>query len=240
MKHTNYELTVYAESYPELRQAIRTLAEEHDVLGGFTNPVDPEPDALQEPGPSADEREEALDEAPAGAPVDDSVVMAWYHKPDTREVWQEPETGRRKGIYKVDEKTAQELHSKYAAEQREQQEQGEEKTLREPTEDAEDTPADDGEAVGSEEEKQESEAAEEKPVSEAHDPEAVEEEEEPAPAEEPELTLDDVRQAVMEYAKARGATKGKALVEKFGVKKISELSADQYPAIYAEAKGEAA
>jgi len=42
--------------------------------------------------------------------------QVWYHKPETREVWQEPEQGRRKGITKVDEGTAQRLIAQYAEE----------------------------------------------------------------------------------------------------------------------------
>lgn len=42
--------------------------------------------------------------------------LVWYHKPETREVWQEEDAGRRKGIFKVAEATAQDLISKYQAE----------------------------------------------------------------------------------------------------------------------------
>lgn len=42
--------------------------------------------------------------------------LVWYHKPESREVWQEPEQGRRKGIVKIDESTAERLQKKYADE----------------------------------------------------------------------------------------------------------------------------
>jgi len=56
----------------------------------------------QKPGPEGREKSEP--------------ALVWYHKPETREVWQEPEQGRRKGIVKIDESTAERLQKQYAEE----------------------------------------------------------------------------------------------------------------------------
>ena len=56
----------------------------------------------QKPGPEGREKSEP--------------ALVWYHKPETREVWQEPEQGRRKGIVKVDAATAERLQAQYAEE----------------------------------------------------------------------------------------------------------------------------
>ena len=70
----------------------------------------------------------AANDAPGTTAVDDQETPApegnekaepaltWYHKPETREVWQEPEQGRRKGIVKVDAATAERLQAQYAEE----------------------------------------------------------------------------------------------------------------------------
>lgn len=57
-------------------------------------------DDQEKPDPAASEKSEP--------------ALVWYHKPEARQVWQEPEQGRRKGITKVDEGTAQRLIAKYA------------------------------------------------------------------------------------------------------------------------------
>lgn len=46
----------------------------------------------------------------------DEPELVWYHKPETKEVWQEPEQGRRKGITKIDESTAERLIAQYEEE----------------------------------------------------------------------------------------------------------------------------
>lgn len=74
----------------------------------------------------------AANDAPSTTAVDDQhkpeqaaeqqaePALVWYHKPETREVWEEPEQNRRKGIVKVDEATAQRLTEQYAAEDEQQ------------------------------------------------------------------------------------------------------------------------
>lgn len=212
MKHTNYELNIHAESYPELRAAIRQIAEEHGILEQYalTAVVNDE----QTPDPQVDERvEEAptaeaqVEEAPAEEPVETTQAEAapeliWYHKPETREVWQEEEAGRRKGIYKVDEATAAKLQAEYAK-------------------------------ASGDETAEEEQAAEETAEEEQAAEETVEEEQ---AAEKTPPTLDQLRQAVMAYAKENGNAKGKALVEKYGASKISEVPQNQWPALMAEAE----
>ena len=70
----------------------------------------------------------AANDAPSTTAVDDQEkpapegndkaepALTWYHKPETREVWQEPEQGRRKGIVKIDPATAERLQAQYAEE----------------------------------------------------------------------------------------------------------------------------
>lgn len=86
---------------------------------------------------------------------------------------------------------------------------------------------------------------EEAPVEKEPEPEVAEETKpEQAAVEEPKVegaaapaehTLDDVRDAVMAYAKANGNVKGKKLVEKYGATKLSDVPADKWADLFAEA-----
>lgn len=207
MRHTNYELNLHAESYPELREAIRELAEEHGILGG-TLPAHTatSPAAQAEEAPAAQEKAPEVQQREPSAPAESREPnpdgsMTWYHCPEEKAVWKEPEAGRRRGVYKVDEKTAHDLLAKY----------------------------------------EEEEAAEEVVEEPAEDPEqhAAEEEAAPAKQSKPKVTLEEVRQAVMAFAKEHGNARGKDLVEGYGVKKISDLPEDKWEEILIRIEGAA-
>lgn len=92
-----------------LTQAVTTLTERLDAAQ-FGAPA--ANDAAPGAGPAVpDDNQKPADKKQAAEPE-----LVWYHKPETREVWQEPEQGRRKGITKVDEATAEKLKAKYAEE----------------------------------------------------------------------------------------------------------------------------
>lgn len=64
-------------------------------------------------------------------------------------------------------------------------------------------------------------------------------EENEAPAgEKPEVSLTDVRAALREYAQKHGASKGAALVKKYGAQKLSELAEEHWADLLAEANAE--
>ncbi len=77
------------------------------------------PEITETPADDAPEiTETPADDAPVTTGVDDAPEeVTWYHAPEEQRVWSE--TGpakRRKGVYKVDEATAEKLQAKYAAE----------------------------------------------------------------------------------------------------------------------------
>lgn len=88
--------------------------------------------------PDDSKKEPASSAAAGGDQQKAEPGLVWYHKPETKEVWQEEETGKRKGIVKVAEKTAQDLIAKYQAEA-----EAEEQAA------AAGQPEDDGESTGS-------------------------------------------------------------------------------------------
>ena len=70
-----------------------------------------------------------------------------------------------------------------------------------------------------------------------------EEAEKAEPAEEPKaapaktVTLEDVRAALTDLTSAKGADTTKQLLAEYGVKKLSDISADKYVSLLADAKG---
>lgn len=58
----------------------------------------------------------AAEKVEEGPDEGSEAPLVWYHKHETKEVWQEPEQGRRKGITKVDESTAKRLLEEYEQE----------------------------------------------------------------------------------------------------------------------------
>lgn len=213
----NHSINITADTYAELREAIAELAEQHGVAVGRTSaPAEPKahPHSADTPSTTAVDDQDAPEPEPE--PADEPAAedaqpeLVWYHQPDERAVWQEEKQGRRKGIYQINEKTAKEMLAQYDAE---------EAARADYTKDA-DEPQAENEAG---EQSEPAPAAEETP-----DPSDDEET--------PKLTLDDVRHAVMAFAKANGNPQGKALVEKYGASKISEIPENEWPALYDEAK----
>lgn len=219
---TNYTLTITADSYAQLRKDIAELAEQHGLLTQEAV-VDAAPasitavDDQHMPDPKADEKQAegpqkqdtAAEEPVQGNAAEDAEELVWYHQPDAKKLWQETEQPRRKGIYKLHEKTAKDLLAKYAEEE---------------SHDVDSSGESESEAEVQEEKQSE-------PV-----PETDESDTAGGETEQPEeVTLDDVRQAVMAFAKANGNPQGKALVAKYGAGKISEIPQSEWAALRDEA-----
>lgn len=97
-----------------LIEAVTNLTDRLDALQSVSAPP-----SAGKPAPSAGKSSSRKDNEPEQSDANDPDAerpLTWYHNPDTREVWQEPERGRRKGVTKVDPETAKRLKAKYAEE----------------------------------------------------------------------------------------------------------------------------
>ena len=207
---TYITMTLEAPSHADLREQVRRVAEDMGLLRGQSTPaVNPTTPAAEQGEPEQNREPEA--QAQDEKDTDPNVPLVWYHKPESQEVWQEPEQKRRKGIVKVDEATAERLIADY-----------------------------DAAAAGAADDKGDSEDQGNLPLEGEHQP-ANEEDDEPGdwdetPADE-DVTLDDVKKAVGAYAQENGNKSGKDLVASFGVAKLSELDPEQYAAVVKKAGG---
>lgn len=209
MPKTHLTLQLEANSHSELRDQVRRVAEDMGLLSGRSTPAvhTPEPDA--EPAETQTKYErDTQGERDTG----DDEPLVWYHKPDSQEVWQEPEQKRRKGIVKVDEGTAARLIADYDAAKGD----GED-----------DAPGEDTSSKGEESGSTTSAGEDDEPGDWEDD----------TPEEGEDVTLDDVKKAVGAFAQENGNKAGKDLVASFGVAKLSELEPEQYAAVVKKAGG---